>query len=596
MLDDFQNLTPLMKTEFSIDGLHRAISLHKSGIHPITRALPVASFVATAQIHGSESWGFKFHNVIIHLICGIFIFLFARRLFSTCKLANTNNITVVAFFATSLWLLHPLHVSTVLYAVQRLAQFSTLFIIVGLCCYLYGRTLSNTKLKSVYYFLLFPITLALGLMSKENGALIFVYIALTELLLRRYKPWQNLDKVFLMVFCATPLVLGVILFLAISPTLLDYSLRQFSLADRLLTQIYFVAFYLKQIVLPDLSRMGLYFDDIAVFRRFSPLILTLLALHISLLVSGLWFTFKGKILGYAIVFFYVGHLIESTVVPLEMAFEHRNYLPIVGITIGLAYAVSIIPSAILKYSVALLILTTFSLLLFTRVGFWQDEHEWQKTKLAFHPKSLRTRVSYIEYLDFNKQVDKLSDAARQAEEDFPNEPLLIMNRLGRECVLQPTQGLGDESLEKAISLIRLGGINGGRLSNISALISNHVKNTCTNLTFKKLFTLVDVAIEAENKKASSIYVGDLRAIKSMLLFRQNRLIEAKDLLVSAYETTGRINYLLDAVTAMSFKKEHTELAAELLHRIKNEPSIDLRLYAEKLSVLEKQIEELNNRP
>jgi hypothetical protein len=584
-----------MKAEFSIDGLHRAISLHISGIHPLTRAVPVASFVATANIHGSESWGFKFHNVLIHLICGVFIFLFARRLFSTYKLANTNNVTLVAFFATSLWLLHPLHVSTVLYAVQRLAQFSTLFMIAGLCCYLYGRTTSNTKLKSVYYFLLFPITVALGLMSKENGALIFVYIALTELLLRQYKPWQNLDKVFIVVFCVIPLVLGLILFVAISPTLLDYSLRQFSLADRLLTQIYFVAFYLKQIVLPDLSRMGLYFDDIAVFTRFSPLILTLLALHISLLVSGLWFAFKGKVLGYAIVFFYVGHLIESTVLPLEMAFEHRNYLPLVGIAIGLAYAVSIIPSSIWRYSVALLMLTTFSLLLFTRVGFWQDEHEWQKTKLAFHPKSLRTRVSYIEYLDFNKQVEKLAIAAREAEEDFPNEPLLIMNRLGRECILQPTKGLGDKSLEKAISLIRRDGINGGRLSNISALISNHTRNRCTNLSFEKLFILMDVAIEAENKKASSVFVGDLRAIKSMLLVRQNRFIEAKNLLVSAYETTGSIRYLLDAVTTMSFKREHTELAAELLQRIKNEPSVDLRLYAEKLSVLEKQVAELNSR-
>ena len=41
--------------------------------------------------------------------------------------------------ASCLWLLHALHVSTVLYTVQRMAQLSALFVFAGLLVYSYGR-------------------------------------------------------------------------------------------------------------------------------------------------------------------------------------------------------------------------------------------------------------------------------------------------------------------------------------------------------------------------------------------------------------------------------------------------------------------------
>ena len=42
----------------------------------------------------------------------------------------------------------------------------------------------------------------------------------------------------------------------------------------------------------------------------------------------------------ALLFFLVGHSMESTVIPLEMVYEHRNYLP--GMLVCLAMAAAIV--------------------------------------------------------------------------------------------------------------------------------------------------------------------------------------------------------------------------------------------------------------
>ncbi len=42
----------------------------------------------------------------------------------------------------------------------------------------------------------------------------------------------------------------------------------------------------------------------------------------------------------AVLFFLVGHSMESTLIPLEMVYEHRNYLP--GMLVCLALAAVIV--------------------------------------------------------------------------------------------------------------------------------------------------------------------------------------------------------------------------------------------------------------
>ena len=48
---------------------------------------------------------------------------------------------------------------------------------------------------------------------------------------------------------------------------------------------------------------------------------------ISLLGIGFSQTIKKPIIAFSIFFFFINHIIESTILPLEIIYEHRNYLP-----------------------------------------------------------------------------------------------------------------------------------------------------------------------------------------------------------------------------------------------------------------------------
>ena len=48
---------------------------------------------------------------------------------------------------------------------------------------------------------------------------------------------------------------------------------------------------------------------------------------------------RYPLLVFALLFYLVAHSMESTILPLEMVFEHRNYLPSVGVCLLVAAGV-----------------------------------------------------------------------------------------------------------------------------------------------------------------------------------------------------------------------------------------------------------------
>ena len=48
---------------------------------------------------------------------------------------------------------------------------------------------------------------------------------------------------------------------------------------------------------------------------------------IALIMGGFYLLRKRPLIGFAVIFFFMNHVIESTIIPLELVYEHRNYLP-----------------------------------------------------------------------------------------------------------------------------------------------------------------------------------------------------------------------------------------------------------------------------
>ena len=85
-----------------------------------------------------------------------------------------------------LWIVHPIQVSTVLYVVQRMTLLASLFVLLGIVGYLFGRQLhtEGAKATGILLMTVSPLVGAvLGLLSKENGVLLYAYLGVIELFL-----------------------------------------------------------------------------------------------------------------------------------------------------------------------------------------------------------------------------------------------------------------------------------------------------------------------------------------------------------------------------------------------------------------------------
>ena len=168
------------------------------------------------------------------------------------------TLRLAALTAAALWTLHPLQVSTVMYAVQRMALLSTMFSVLALITLpahapSTGRGAAGGTASACRDMLLSTL---LACLSKENGALILVHVLLIETLLFRFRTSTARPRRFSGVVrrcgSACPFSRPSAYFLLQSDTLLSgYERRGFDLSERLWTQASVMVSYLRMILLPD---------------------------------------------------------------------------------------------------------------------------------------------------------------------------------------------------------------------------------------------------------------------------------------------------------------------------------------------------------
>jgi len=343
LLDDVPNLNVLNQVSETAN-LSDIILLAGEGFAGILgRPLSILSFLSQASTW-PDPYYFKLANLLLHLLNGILLYLVVGRIIAYSGLEFGSR--YAALFVALLWLLHPLQVSTVLYVVQRMTMLSTFFILLGIYCYLIGREkLQNSgsisaaalMLGAPYMGVLFAV------FSKENGVLIFAYLAALELTLLSNQNLSARTTKIRALSVYLPMALGAAAFLILSPSLIaGYDLKPFDMVQRLVTQPAVLTAYLTQILIPLPTHLGLYHDDFPIFSH--PLENTLAIL--GWVVTGGLFLLailkrkQWRCFAFAVLWFLAGHSLESTVLPLEMYFEHRNYLPMLGPLFAVVYGLS----------------------------------------------------------------------------------------------------------------------------------------------------------------------------------------------------------------------------------------------------------------
>jgi tetratricopeptide (TPR) repeat protein len=183
--------------------------------------------------------------------------------------------------------------------------------------------------------------------------------------------------------------------------------RPFTMEERLLTQGRIVWDYVGQWVWPETTRMGIYHDDIVVSTSLTEPLATLYALlawALLLLVSALLLRWRwGCCLVFGLAWFLVGHAVESTVLPLEMYFEHRNYFPAIGLALSLGVLAGGLMTRIRETRVPLLVwLSLLPLMLSahtsSQVQIWSSRPLLILNHLNGHPGSSRANIDMAQQL------------------------------------------------------------------------------------------------------------------------------------------------------------------------------------------------------
>jgi len=140
---------------------------------PLGRPIAMASFTLDAQNWPAPAYSFKQTNLIIHLINGILIFFLATNLLQQLSPTKQNQAPIfyTALLTMSLWLIHPLQLSTILPVVQRMTELSAFFTLAGLIYYIKKRKLliDSTFQQQITPTLIIILFGMLAALSKENN-------------------------------------------------------------------------------------------------------------------------------------------------------------------------------------------------------------------------------------------------------------------------------------------------------------------------------------------------------------------------------------------------------------------------------------------
>lgn len=307
-------------------------------VGPSRRVLPMLSFLINDQAWPSSPFSFKYTNLLIHLLSGVMVFGLARSLAGVSKSPPRAGWTALA--TTAIWLLHPIQVSAIFLTAQRITLMSGLFVFAALWAYVALLKRARDLRGCLWAVLSLGVMLIPGVLSKENAVLGFLLAAVLNATVLAPLLARHSRNAVRLVHAATllPMLLVVVAIVVVWPTFGDFSFRDFTAIERLMSEGRVLLQYVSQIFLPRFDGSGLYNDDFIVSRGLlSPPSTLLSALAIAALVTSAWVKRRTwPLYALAVLWFFAAHLIESTVISLELYFAHRNYVPLFGIAFALA--------------------------------------------------------------------------------------------------------------------------------------------------------------------------------------------------------------------------------------------------------------------
>ncbi|WP_139786737.1 tetratricopeptide repeat protein [Desulfamplus magnetovallimortis] len=338
------------------------------------------------------------------------------------KKYDENTRIFTAALSAFLWAINPVQVQAVTYIVQRMASMAAMFYIIAIFYYLKGR-LDFSKKRQALFFAIALLSYLLSFGSKQNGIMLPFALLLIEILFFNFSIKFPSTKTQWFILLLGLFTISLILFTEIFDRI-DFDhpeQRAFTAGQRFLTEFRVVIFYISQILYPIASRFSIVHDFHISTSILNPLstFFSILSI-IFLIVFAVMLRKKSPALTFAILFFFLNHIIESTFIPLEIVFEHRNYLPSLflffPISIGLYQVLNyykqknkFIFFSISGFITCLIILTGFST--YIRNFDWETEESLWLDAMNKAPESARAYQNYAKAFIDRHEANKSANNA-----------------------------------------------------------------------------------------------------------------------------------------------------------------------------------------
>lgn len=558
LLDDLQTIQPAQLQSFSWSSLIEISTQNETG--PIGRPLSVLSFALNHLWFGPAPFSYKLINLLLHFLTGITLAWFIY-LVQTAYRPKLTHKTILCFLAAFIWLIHPLQVSTVLYVVQRMTILCQLYTLLACSLYIYARLRQLAKKSYLPFLILGAISAILALLSKETAVLIPFYLFIIEYFIIKFKLPSHEHSIrffrYAKLFMLSTIFIALCLYWYNLDTYMAiFAEKPFSMFERLLTQLNVISFYIKLIYLPNLSDMSLYHDDFPIARGLNSHVILSLMLLLSCLLCIYLCRKKAPLIAFGFSWFFVAQLLESTLLPLELAFEHRNYLASFGLILVPIYMIiHLTRVSASKYRhifgmLSLGFVAVLMLMTWTRSYSWSSTERFLQSALADKPNSARTHIEFANWLLEKGAYGVAYAELLQAQAIEPHNTGIQLHILLMHCYAQDIPEHLYQQAEKKLSRYP---ITPYVILVLDQLIDNLYKQKCQVVDKAKIHALIQAAHKNPSLRYKPRYKAVLYHLEAGLLILNNNKQDAKILLMRSFETYPKRMYPLITKATLELK-------------------------------------------
>ncbi|MDF1630570.1 MAG: hypothetical protein P1U78_12310 [Alcanivoracaceae bacterium] len=495
LFDDEPNLNALqvLQGEVNLDTVGNYLAEKSAG--PTGRPLSMLSFLLNDVYWPSEPASFKYTNLLIHILNGLLLAWLVLAIVRQWAGKLDQRHVVLALLVTAFWVLNPYQLSSVMYVVQRMAQLSALCVLAGLLLYLSGRRLLADGDAGKGYgliWLAYLVGAGVGVLAKENAALFVLLVPLFEWLLfpasvSRSRPLL-LKATLALPAAAMLMVLGSYFF---STHAYEW-FRDFTLSERLLSQGRALGYYLWRYLIPGVGYVGLYADgfekSVGLLQPLSTLVW--IVAHLLIIALAVVYARRLPLLSLGILFFYVAHSMESGAIPLELFFEHRNYLPSMLLLLGVFH----LPRQKVAIMALVPVVLVCAALQYLQATFWGDERHLNTIMVVENPSSERALVTYANYLERQGDLVDSLVVMKQYIEQHPYGMDVALNAVKMSC------HLGIDSEQDASMLVASTAKYRGKAEPVVRQVGDIAKwvseGKCKSITLEHLSRFLDSYMRA----------------------------------------------------------------------------------------------------